>query len=238
MPRAKRSKSVEDKPEVKPKVKKPSTYRTGWCAQGWCEGTKAKTFRGNPAPTCTYSSSQCACPCHKKIDEIYELAGLPRVIHNESSYKPPPSPYIMPDRMALVRAREERRAAQKDPNTPGAITAAGHVFTPTPTGNRGRGQLEYEVLECLQAWIDPTFEMIEVTPALVAGVMAKTLDSEPSTGAIHAVWVRWREIGFADFQNRPARFLGFKDASTVGHLDKLKHDRKRSVINQNRNIPA
>lgn len=153
---------------------------------------------------------------------MYEGTGIPRQIHDMSDYSVDHSRFVMPDLLALARARADARAAKKDPATPGAVVTAGHVFTPTPTGNRGRGQLEYQVLEALHEWIDPTFAVVPVTPQLLSGIMGTKNPPAPSTGAIHAVWVRWVGLEFARFQNRPAAFLGFVGEGTVQELDDLK----------------
>lgn len=197
---------------------KQAKYKTRWCAQGWHEGDKPRTFLGNPAPTCKSPSEDCACSCHKKIDEMYALAEMPRELHNFSDYNPGADRLEMPDPVALERERAERLAASKSPDAPGAVVAGGHVFTPTETGIRGPGQLEYTVLDKLVDWLDPTFEVIDCTPKILAAL----IDPEPSTGAIHAVWVRWEKIGFARFQNRPAKFLGFVGSNKAQHLDELK----------------
>ena len=153
---------------------------------------------------------------------MFEIAGLPRVTQNLSEWRPKDLGFVMPDRLALAAERRERRESLKRADAPGAVVHGGHVFTPTPTGNRGRGQLEYQVLEALLAWPDQTFSMVPVTPQLLSGVMAEKHPPAPSTGAIHAVWTRWRALEFCKFQNRPAVFLGFVEDGTAEELDKLK----------------
>lgn len=153
---------------------------------------------------------------------MYELAGLPRELHNMSDYAPGADRLEMPDPLALAAARAERLAATKSADAPGAVVAGGHVFTPTETGIRGPGQLEYTVLEELHDWLDPSFELLECTPKQVAALIASKDQPEPSTGAIHAVWVRWEKLGFCKFQNRPARFLGFTGENSAAALDALK----------------
>lgn len=208
-------------------IKRKPKYKTRWCAQGWCEGERPRTFLGNPAPTCKSTSEQCSCGCHKKIDEMYELAGEPRELHDMSDYSPGAGRLEMPDRLALAEARAAALAATKSPDAPGAVVAAGHVFVPTETGIRSPGQLEYAVLDELHEWLDPSFELLHCTPKALAELMGHKNPPEPSKGAIHAIFVRWMVMGFCKFQNRPARFLGFTGDSSVEHLDKLKLQSKQ-----------
>lgn len=220
---------------VKPKVQRPKTYRTGFCALGQCEGLNPTNYRGQSLPTCKCTSAECACKCHKMYDEMYQIkiemgkasADEPREIINNSRYVSAPSPYVLPDAYSLMAAREERRAAHKRPDDPDAVVIGRHVFAPTPTGMRAPKQLEFQVLDVLLKWVDPTFEFVPPDPKLIAFKIGEKEGSEPSTGAIHAIFVRWVAIDFGKFQNRPARFLGFVGEGTPEELDQKKKQNQR-----------
>lgn len=208
-------------------VIKKSKYRTGFCLQGWCEGTKPTSYSGRPAPTCKFAFGGCACKCHAEIDRMFEIAGLPREVQDLSGYEPLPSRFVMPDRLALAEERLRADARSKVAPSPDAVRVAGHAFEPTPTGIRAPGQLEYTVLSELQAWLDQTFSWLPATPKRLSEVIGDKNPPAPSSGAIHAIFVRWQSMGFCKFQNRPAAFQGFVNEGTVEELDLLKKARDR-----------
>lgn len=173
-------------------------------------------------------------------DEMYDIkvemglaaADEPRDVVNNSKYVPDHSRFEMPDPYALMAARVERRAASKRADDPDAVVIGRHVFGPTPTGMRAPQQLEYAVLDTLRAWMDPDFEWLEATPKRVAGVMEDSGKGTVSTGAIHAIFVRWMVMEFCKFQNRPAVFKGFVNEGTAEELDLLKKKFKRPPANR------
>jgi hypothetical protein len=223
-------------PEViQPKKPRPKTYISGHCSNGQCEGLKPKNFLGTFLPTCKLTSTQCAHACHKLYDEMQQIKiemgkaapDEPRDVVNISGYIAPPSRFVMPDRLALMAERAEQRAVSQRMDSSDVVTVAGHAFAPTPTGIRAPKQLEYMVLDTLKEWVDPKFEWLVPTPKLIAGVMEDKGLGIVSTGAIHAVFVRWVDMGFAKFQNRPAQFLGFTNEGTAEELDILKRNNSK-----------
>src|SRR5688572_15370300 len=64
-----------------------SKYKTGFCAQGWCEGKKPVTFRGNPAPSCKMWQT-CGCACHEFFDRMFAMTDKPREVVDYSEWHP------------------------------------------------------------------------------------------------------------------------------------------------------
>jgi len=216
-----------EQPKAK-KPPKPKTYRSGWCSNGQHEGDKPVNFRGAPLPTCTCTSAECACKCHKMFDEIFEISGMPRVIQEISGYVAAPSPYVLPDRVSLMAERAEQRARSQHRHPDDTAVIGRHVFAPTPTGIRAPKQLEYQILDVLRSWIDPTFEWVPPDVKLVAHKIGTIEGRAPSVGAVHAVFTRWVKIEFAKYQNRPSKFLGFVGEGTPEELDALKKKHARA----------
>jgi len=205
---------------------------SGDCAIGWHEGTKPRDYKGTPVPGCGRWET-CTCECHVSINEMYEVAGLPREVHLNPEYVPFKRTWYMPifgvdfglDRSALdaTRLDDTGRQQRTVSEPPGARS-----FEPTPSGRAARGQLEDQVLEvCIEWSIDPG-ELC--TPAFIAWDIARVHGiKEPSTGAIGAVFDRWAKYGFAVIERKPVRFTGFTEAADGGKaLDFLKAQYKRN----------
>lgn len=214
------------------------------------EGTKPVSASGVPMMVCPHYDT-CPCYCHYEVDQMFELAGLPREPVEQS-----------PEYVALVdaRARETRAmldelatarlvpaplsnvgvpdARRADEGTsPGQRDAATGtpapvlqpVFAPTPTGRRARGQLEYDVLKVCADYDAGVYDWTICTPKLVAESIGKMNGTEPpSTGAINAVWDRWEKLDFAKQDKKPSRFVGFTGEHTAIALEAAKGRAKRA----------
>lgn len=227
-------------------------HPTGFCtpynpleSQGH-EGSKPKSASGKPLPVCTFYET-CPCTCHKEIDDMYAIAGLPREPAEENpEYELMMSEkrlatQVMLDSLALPASSlgalsnmdggfphngdEGTVPANVDP--PRAIPQP--QFAPTPTGRRARGQLEYDVLKVCQDFAAGVFDWAECTPKLVSIEIGKLEAVEPpSTGAINAVWDRWEDLDFATQDKKPSRFVKFNvENPSSWTLDRIKAQRKR-----------
>lgn len=218
-------------------------YKTGWCNVGQCEGTKKKSTSGKPLHICT-DFETCPCECHKRITEMYELTGLPRPVPEQS---PERMEYINQGQleMSLMLSDVRRMTALSTPNGPtthpdrerpvgddgdpatATIPPARPTFTPTPTGIRPKGQLEYDVLQvCVDFHNEVYEESMLCTPKMISHEIAKRNTSEPpSTGAVNAVLERWNSLEFIAFYKKPTRFESF-----LGHEDDVTLEQMQASL--------
>jgi hypothetical protein len=260
---------TSNKADHKAWAKDRAKYVTGYCAsinipaqsQGH-EGTSPTSWNGQPMRICT-DYLKCPCSCHYDIDKMYEMLGMERPIPEQSpaylarlrtelaefdmpswrDYEPdtslsdpggtdtPPDiegPPTVPSRPALP-------PLSTDPHHGTARPA----FTPTPTGRRARGQLEFDVLTVCDEFVNDVYEWEYCLPKLVAeriAIMNQT--EEPSTGAINAVWDRWERLGFAKQEKKPSRFVEFTMDGSHQTLEMLKRrakgEKKRASAEQRR----
>lgn len=228
-----------------------SKYISGFCNDigkpPQHEGTKPVSASGAPMATCTAWES-CGCQCHKQITEMYKLAGMDRQVPEQSveylkRIHAERSSFSLPDDVAaLVDAAlstpggpsghpdiEDPSTGHRDAATGTPAAPAQPVFTPTPTGRRARGQLEYDVLKVCQDFVGDVYDWTICTPKLVAEQIGKMNATEPpSTGAINAVWDRWEKLDFAVQDKKPSRFVRFTGNSSGAALDLLKARAKRA----------
>ena len=227
-------------------VKRPGTrkFRTGHCANGWCEGTKPKDSQGRPVPTCK-DFTRCPCECHAIIDKIFETAGLERILQDISGYVRPERDYWMPgDDQDPLSIPSKPPAPDSDEVMP--ATTLPRKTAPssprTPTCKRRKGTLENEVLSICTECAADKYDWEACTTKLVSEEIRKMTEAEPpSTGAVQAVWERWVKLGFASFEKKPVRFTGFLvDDYSQAALDKLKfttrQTKKRAKAAQRRGI--
>jgi len=212
-------------------------FLTGFCGLGQCEGTKFKSPAGTPYPTCPWWDT-CPCKCHADLDEMYEMAGIERVLVR-SDYVPDLGSFVPIDVIIdEVNATRFNSVGTIAPHshegtvaTP-AVVVAGHAFADTPTGRKARGRLEYEVLEVCLAWDMGVYDWDACTPKNISEELATRNQSiPPSTGAISAVWERWASIGFCETAKKPLRMVRSEFKFSAQELDKLKSSaRKKSAM--------
>jgi hypothetical protein len=208
-------------------------FKTGFCNNGDCEGNKPKTWRGKPKPTCKFWQT-CPCECHKRIDDMFKMAEMPRQLIENPEYIPEKVHF---DIMDYMKTSDE--AVPFSPlATSGPDGVEGHApDAPRPaaaplaarrtdTGRAARGGLEAQVWEQCQVFAAGG---IEATPKVLADLIAdKYKIPTPSTGAIGAVFNRWEKIGFAKQGKKPIRFLGFTGEGTWQELEVIKAKAKRT----------
>jgi len=215
--------------------KKKRTLLSGFCANGQHEGLKPKNWRGEPMPTCNFGP--CTCSCHTTMDQMFAAADLPRVPVDNPEYRPDHGEFVLPSALDVTvpdvlsddsgteSHADLERASRAIPDP-----VAGVSFTPTESGRRARGQLEYEVLAICRRWLEDEFDW----PACYPKFMAEMIDKAdpPSTGAITAVFQRWERMDFAEYQHKPIAFLKFTNSNgTAVELTQAKAVYKRSIKN-------
>jgi hypothetical protein len=223
-------------------------------AQGH-EGEKPVSDAGEPRRTC-HLWQTCPCTCHKDIDDMCEMAGIPREPAEQSmeymekvhasetatramldavyadAYRTrplwnPDGPDTRPDDEGPATGTLD--PATGTPAAPAPAPIHRPVFTPTPTGRRARGQLEYDVLQVCREYVNGVYEWDACTPKAIAErIGAMNATEPPSTGAINAVWDRWEKIGFAEQAKKPSRFVKFTGESSDMALDRTKGASKRA----------
>lgn len=216
-------------PECRNRKRHMYTFKTGFCASGFCEGKEAKDFKGNYVRTCPYWQ-YCNCQCHKDIDKMYLMAEMDRVLIENPKYVKPHNPYWMPNRGLDFGMQDEVTgdAAPKSETIPAPISpleAKPKHFVETPTGKRARGQLEQQVLDVCTAFTKGQIEVEDLTPTVIANEIDEI--EPPSVGAIGAVFDRWVALGFARCEKKPVRFISFTVDGLMYGLDHLKAKAKR-----------
>lgn len=206
-------------------------YVTGFCGSGFCEGTRPKSPSGKPMKVCDFVDI-CSCTCHSKITKMYELASIPRVTQQNPDYEPfigPDLGWIQDERIPpapFVPAQPFTLAA---PEIPGESHTAGTVADvdgPRPDRtNRLRGWLENEVKDITDRYMSG-----EISDMLTPKLLAVWVDPEnpPSVGAVGAVLDRWAEIGFAQINKNPVRFVSYTVKGMTLGLERMKADAKHT----------
>lgn len=234
-------------------------YVSGFCNGNGkpkqCEGTKPVDSTGSPMRTCM-DWENCPCKCHSDITAMYEMAGIDREPPEQSAeylakvHAHDLETRLMLDEVYAMTARSralssiggtDAHPADERPSTGTLDTQDGAsasltsplpsrvVFTPTPTGRRARGQLEYDVLQVCREYSQGVYDWPACTPKAVADRIGSMNATEPpSTGAINAVWDRWEKINFAEQAKKPSRFVKFTGDSTDMALDRIKGASKRA----------
>lgn len=198
---------------------------SGFCHSGWHEGQKI------PAPTCKHYLN-CPCKCHSDLNRMYEMAGEPRILVNNSTWKPA-NVFVMPSLEPLSAVSSNSvgivaRPVVESP-APGIVPAAiARPFVPTTTGRAGRGELEAWVRSVTDVWAVEKDAVCSV--GYISREIGRTKGIEPpSQGAIQNVLYRWKELGFATIETaRPMRFLGYTEEGIRFGLENLKARAKRS----------
>lgn len=206
------------------------SMKTGFCSNGWCEGSKAKDWRGNPAPTCAFIL-ECPCSCHDDLDKLFLLTEKERMVVESSGYSVPertfwlpsddPEPPLSPTNGTDTPTIVESPAPDRVPAT------IVHDFNPTETGRAARGELESWVKQHCDIWlIDEPGDLC--TPQYLANEIARDLGiAPPSVGAIGAVFDRWVRLGFAVCLKKPVRFERYTDEGIKLGLEVMKAQAKK-----------
>lgn len=228
---------------------------TGFCnsinKQPQHEGTKPVSPTGVALPVCLFWET-CGCSCHEQITKMYADIGMDReppeqshgfleFVRNQATEFDTNETPLDPVYDALSSSDGVGVPLDDEgpPTTPVsalgatleayALAGGPPAFTPTPTGRRARGQLEYDVLQVCKEYTQSVWDWSACTPKVVAERIGKMNATEPpSTGAINAVWDRWEKLQFAEQAKKPSRFVKFLSGNSVADLDRLKSQVKRN----------
>lgn len=197
-------------------------FVTGYCNSGWHEGFKIDK------PTCKFWVT-CPCECHARISLMAELTNTDRAMVDNSTY--------VPDREAFVRvslAESVQASLLSKPNVtlkespaPGIVPIVlEKKFDPTATGRAAKGELESWVRQITDIWA--VEGGTNCTPTYVSEAIGKSRGiNPPSSGAVHAVFMRWEQIGFAVIERKPTRFSGYTPEGIQSGLEVMKARAKR-----------
>lgn len=224
----------ENKAAVKEWLKTRNKYMTGFCNIGSCEGQKPRSNGGKPLPSCPMIES-CPCECHYRIDQMFEMTGMERVEMRNPDYVPDLGNFVMPvveyEAPVAVAATPAGVMAPLDAEQP----VAANVATPSaplaerrgPSGVSVKGGLEARVWLALQS-NEMKFAREPVTPKLIGEWMVTQYSiPTPSSGAIREVFIRWEKLGFAEWAQKPNRFVKFTGDGSWEELAQLKAKAKR-----------
>lgn len=186
-------------------------FITGFCLNGFCEGTSPVDRNGTAMMVCTFWAPNekgivCSCRCHEQVTQMFKSVDMPRIAMQNPHYSPPHNEFTIPtpeERIAMHIAAQPHPERESRPTE---VVRIPH-YQETPTGKRARGQLEDEVLLICSQFTRGELEEEMLTPATIA----KMIDdlNPPSVGAIGAVFERWEKIGFAHCPKKPVRFESF-----------------------------
>lgn len=223
----------------------PSTYKTGFCNDGQCEGTKPRSYSGIAMKTCPRvilnatlardakgkvigrTDMVCTCQCHADMDRLFEMSGMERVIQENPEYHVPKRDYWMPsleDRVASSMARHADTIRHVESPAPDVVPATiERVFAPTSSGRAGRGELELYVKQVCDIWAVEK-DVPVCSPAYISEQVAKRQGwaKPPSQGAIDSVLKRWVGLGFAVVEKKPTRFVRYTEEGVKLGLDAMK----------------
>lgn len=220
-------------------------YKTGFCGNGYCEGSNKKAASGKPAPTCKWWKT-CPCQCHTTFDQMFAMSDMERILVDNSGYSVDHGDFVMPtleERMAMMALsrpnRDDVPTIIKSPLPDAVPVTVAHVFTTTTTGRAARGELESWVKDACDIWLVEN-AMASLTdydvpnlPPCTPPYLAKEVSQaqgikEPSVGAIDAVLKRWTVLGFALIQSKPTRFVCYTAEGIRIGLDGCKDKARRS----------
>lgn len=222
-------------------------HKTGFCANGNCEGSAKKSPSGRAMKTCSWWK-RCPCDCHKTYDMMFGMSGMERVLVDNSGYSPDHGQFKMPtleERMAMIASSmvggHTAPTVIESPAPEVVPPTVARSFAPTATGRAARGELAAWVkLEC-DVWLIDNPEY-SCTPAYLSEAIAKTqgLGKAPSVGAVDAVLKRWAEIGFAVMEKKPTRFIKYTDDGVKlgleGCLERAKRNRRSKAAEAGRSF--
>lgn len=204
---------------------------TGYCSNGWHEGSKAVDWRGNPAPSCEFYLT-CPCKCHTDLDKLFAMTGKERILVTVTAYHPPERTFWLPSDdpvPVLSSPRDATPPVLVESPAPDRVPATiARTFDPTPSGRAARGELEAWVKQHCDIWLidEPG---TPCTPTYLGEEIARDMGiTPPSVGAISAVFDRWVKLGFAVCEKKPTRFVRYTEEGVRIGLDAMKAQAKRA----------
>lgn len=107
------------------------------------------------------------------------------------------------------------------------------LYPRTESGRRARGQLEDMVDRWCKAWLVKGATVLHPCTARWLAEVTSSEDGKPtSQGSVRGILLRWRDIGYADIEEDPTRFVGFTvDGMRYGYEEMYRradYDRRAS----------
>lgn len=209
--------------------------KTGFCYNGWHEGSKAVDWRGNPVPTCEMFTT-CPCDCHTQLGKLFEMTDSERILVSVSGYVADKGDFVMPDPSIVAsryNAEDDTPPVLVESPAPDRVPATlARSYAPTASGRAARGELESWVKRHCDVWLieyDGQYEDNPCTPTYLANEIARAEGiNPPSVGAISAVFDRWTKLGFAVTAKKPTRFVRYTDEGIELGLERMKDNAKRA----------
>lgn len=189
-------------------------FQSGFCKSGWHEGTRAKDWRGNPAPVCLLVN-QCPCECHTEITRMFEMAGRERTPQDNPEYVPYTRTFWMPSDEPDYGLPEAH---------PDEVAEDDHLIV-NASGRTRKGSLEGAVQRVVLEWLElPVMQRIEglAVKEIADRVYEKegaALEKPPSLGAVAAVLDRWEKYGYVLLGTKPVRVVALTPDGTQNGLD-------------------
>lgn len=233
-------------------------YKSGFCGNGWHEGTSPKTSSGVALKVCTIDI--CKCECHEKFNKLFADTDTAREYFQNPQYEPPVHAFIMQDlrpQFVTVEAdsndihdagsNDEHEIRSGSPEEilrtaggnksvilasrlPGFIPGASvREFSPTETGRAARGQMEYWVKQVTDQWIlDAEREILCTSSYVAEQIVQRNRVPTPPRGSIDSVFYRWRKINFCVLGEKPVRFIRYTQLGIEIGLDGCVVEYKRA----------
>lgn len=207
--------------------------KTGFCTSNWCEGTKARSYSGVPAPTCTFWLV-CPCDCHEIVSMMFQAASMERQVVENPEYHPIRLSGVMSldERAALIASKKTEIREQRAEEV--AATDGGDAVH-SPSGRTRKGLLDNWVEFVVKLWqLDPKNDC---TPVWISETIATCFGvPNPSVGAIDAVLKRWEEVQYAQMAKKPTRFVDFTPEGKRLGLEVLKE--KNRILHKTERMAA
>lgn len=223
-------------------------YKTGFCANGDCEGSAKKTPAGKARPTCKWWK-RCPCDCHALYDTMFSMSGMERQVVDNSGYSPDHGLFKMPtieERIAahasFIAERSTTLPVIESPAPGVTPPVLRRSFTPTPTGRAARGELTSWVRRVCDEFLIDEDLPYKCTPSYIAERVAKNegFVKPPSVGAVDAILKRWEVIGFAIIERKPTRFVKYAEdglkLGLEGCIDRAKRAKKSQLAEASRSF--
>lgn len=217
-----------------PKKNHVLKFKTGFCNNKQCEGTKPKSNgTKKPMPTCKFWQT-CPCDCHALLDKMFEETGMERQLIENAEYIPEKVHFNLLDYIGSgdsaphsIPATGDVPTGDERPVAPAA--RASLASRRTETGRAAKGGLEAQVWEVCRQWTDaPTNRPDQCTTRYIAETICdKYHIPTPSVGAIRAVFMRWVDLDYVEIATDPLRFKAFIKTGSYEELELMKARKKR-----------
>lgn len=210
------------------------TLKTGYCNNGWCEGTKATDWKGRPVPTCEFYLT-CPCKCHADLDKMFQMTGNERRLMDKSAYVHEDDGFVLPS--LLDTSADPSPSTVPDVDTPTLVESAAPdtvpailrgSYGPTSSGRAARGELEMWVHEQCNIWVIEESKWLCTPKYLAEQIADAQAIAPPSVGAISAIFERWVKLDFAVIEKKPTRFIRYTEDGIKLGLHGIKARNKRA----------